>query len=159
MFSDDELMSRLVLKGGNALDLIHRVGARASVDIDLSMESDFALRSEREFKIALRGHCVKRSALKAIKSLTSDFRSSLRGLTADLADFWGGYSVEFKLIEINRYEEFKADVNALRRNAVQLGQGPKFSIDISKHEYTTGKAQLDLDGFAIFVYTRRGCRW
>ena len=35
----------------------------------------------------------------------------------------------------------------------QLGQGPKFSIDISKHEYTAGKREFELDGFSIFVYT------
>ncbi len=36
---------------------------------------------------------------------------------------------------------------------MQLGQGAKFLIDISKHEYTTGKTQFDLDGFVIFAYT------
>jgi Nucleotidyl transferase AbiEii toxin, Type IV TA system len=38
------------------------------------------------------------------------------------------------------------------RNPV-LGQRSVFSIDISKHEYTAGKTQVDLDGFAVFVYT------
>jgi Nucleotidyl transferase AbiEii toxin, Type IV TA system len=38
-------------------------------------------------------------------------------------------------------------------DAVQLGQGPKFSIDISKHEYTAGKTPFELDGFVVFVYT------
>jgi Nucleotidyl transferase AbiEii toxin, Type IV TA system len=74
-------------------------------------------------------------------------------LTADLGDFWGGYCVEFKLIELDLYEELKENVEALRRNAVQLGQRSVFSIDISKHEYTAGKTQVDLDGFAVFVYT------
>ena len=41
MFSDNILMERFVLKGGNALDLIHQVSVRASVDIDLSMDRDF----------------------------------------------------------------------------------------------------------------------
>ena len=74
-------------------------------------------------------------------------------LTADLEDFWGGYRVEFKLIQLDRYKELKENIEALRKNAVQLGQGSKFSIDISKHEYTTGKAQFEFDGFTIFVYT------
>src|SRR5260370_29581935 len=43
MFSDDTLMEKLVLKGGNALDLVHRIGGRASMDIDLSIDGeDFA---------------------------------------------------------------------------------------------------------------------
>ena len=34
MVSDDELMDILVLKGGNAIDLIYQVSGRASIDID-----------------------------------------------------------------------------------------------------------------------------
>jgi len=41
MFADDVLMNRLVLKGGNALDIIHKLGTRTSLDIDLSMPGDF----------------------------------------------------------------------------------------------------------------------
>jgi predicted nucleotidyltransferase component of viral defense system len=41
MFSDDDLMDMLVLKGGNVLDLIYEVSARSSIDIDLSMASEF----------------------------------------------------------------------------------------------------------------------
>src|SRR5262249_45700173 len=74
-------------------------------------------------------------------------------LTVDLQDFWGGYGVEFKLIESDRYKELGEDIDALRRNAVPLGQGTKFSIEISKYEYTAGKVQFDLDGYAVFVYT------
>jgi predicted nucleotidyltransferase component of viral defense system len=42
LFSDDELMNALVLKGGNALALVHKIGARASVDMDFSMEEPFS---------------------------------------------------------------------------------------------------------------------
>lgn len=31
--SDDELMEKLVLKGGNAIDLIYQVSGRASIDL------------------------------------------------------------------------------------------------------------------------------
>mgnify|MGYP001131491490 CR=1 FL=1 len=41
MFSDDDLMDMLVLKGGNVLDLIYGVAARSSIDIYLSMETEF----------------------------------------------------------------------------------------------------------------------
>jgi len=42
LFSDDELMEKLVLKGGNALDIVHNIGTRTSVDIDLSIPDDFS---------------------------------------------------------------------------------------------------------------------
>jgi len=41
MFSDDFLLEQFVLKGGNALDLIHGIGSRTSLDVDLSIENDF----------------------------------------------------------------------------------------------------------------------
>jgi len=41
MFSDDILLNQLVLKGGNALNLVYKFGARTSIDVDLSLESDF----------------------------------------------------------------------------------------------------------------------
>ena len=36
IFSDDDLFDLFVLKGGNAMDLIHKVSSRASVDLDFS---------------------------------------------------------------------------------------------------------------------------
>ena len=41
MFSDDELMERLVLKGGNALDIVYKASTRASADLDFSIDGDF----------------------------------------------------------------------------------------------------------------------
>jgi hypothetical protein len=41
MFSDDALMDQLVLKGGNAMALIHKLTSRESVDLDFSMQHDF----------------------------------------------------------------------------------------------------------------------
>jgi hypothetical protein len=153
MFSDDALMEQLVLKGGNALDIIYHVSARASVDVDLSIDGDFT----SEERLTLHGRIEKtlRDTFRPEGYQVFDVKLEERppGLTADLKDFWGGYSVEFKLIELNRYEELKGDLDALRKNAVQLGQGPKFSIDISKHEYVAGKEQFELDGFTVFVYT------
>ena len=41
MFSDDELMEMLVLKGGNALDIVYGVSLRASLDLDFSIPTEF----------------------------------------------------------------------------------------------------------------------
>jgi hypothetical protein len=153
MFSDDVLMERFVLKGGNALDLIHHVSARASVDVDLSIAGDFT----PDERLALLGRIetALRDTFRPEGYQVFDVRleDQPRGLTDDVADFWGGYSAEFKLVELDRYKELKEDIEALRRNALQLGQGSRFMIDISKHEYTAGKSRQELDGFVIFVYT------
>ena len=41
MFADDVLMEKLVLKGGNLLDLVYNISVRASIDLDLSIDGDF----------------------------------------------------------------------------------------------------------------------
>jgi len=41
LVSDDELVGTLVLKGGNALSLAHKLESRASFDLDFSMEGEF----------------------------------------------------------------------------------------------------------------------
>ncbi len=153
MFSDDALMDRLVLKGGNALDLIHQVSARASVNIDLSMDSDFTAGELSEVKKRMENALQATFRPEGLEVFDVRLDERPPKITADLVDFWGGYGIEFKLIESNRYKEFENDIEALRRNAIPLGQGTKFSIEISKHEYTIGKAEVDFDGYSVFVYT------
>ena len=48
-------------KGGNAMDLVHRIGAHASVDLDFSMKDDFdqvkaqgKVEQAKEFRVTLR---------------------------------------------------------------------------------------------------------
>jgi hypothetical protein len=100
MFSDDVLMERLVLKGGNALDIIHRISARASVDVDLSIDGDFT--SEERGALGGRIEKVLKDTFQPEGYQVFDVRLEDQppGLTADLKDFWGGYSVEFKLIKL-----------------------------------------------------------
>ena len=46
--SDDVLMERLVLKGGNALDIIYQLSDRSSLDLDFSMANDVGSAEELE---------------------------------------------------------------------------------------------------------------
>lgn len=41
MVKDDDLIDRLVLKGGNAIDLFYKISKRASIDIDFSINNEF----------------------------------------------------------------------------------------------------------------------
>lgn len=56
LFSDDDLMDIFVLKGGNALDIAHDINSRASVDIDISIESDFSQDELETVRKKLNGH-------------------------------------------------------------------------------------------------------
>ncbi len=150
LFSDDDLFDLLVLKGGNAMDIVHKVSSRASVDIDLSVDHNFNYDSvSRKLEKAIH------DGFAAKGYLAFDIKMTIKPgkMPHELASFWGGYLVEFKLISLARAAEIKHHLETMRREAIMLGQGSKFTIDISSHEYTEGKQSHDLDGYTIYVYS------
>ena len=70
-------------------------------------------------------------------------------------EFWGGYLVQFKIIETTSYEYLRFEPRALRVNALEVGPNHKrvFKISISKLEYCTSKRETDLDDYTIYVYS------
>jgi len=150
MFADDDLMDLLVLKGGNAIDMIYQVNARASVDLDFSTHDDLNYE-----KVAQQVHRSLRRTFELEGYLAFDITTRVRPgkMPEDLAAFWGGYLVEFKLISLERATELDHDSQRLQREAIRLGKGTKFTIDISRHEYVEGKQEQDLLGYQIFVYS------
>jgi hypothetical protein len=153
MFADDEMMELFVLKGGNALDIVHRVSTRASLDIDLSMESDFGPSKLDLFRPRLERSLKNTFQPEGFEILDLTIEERPEAVSPEVAKFWGGYRVEFKLIASEKYARFTNDAAALRRNAVMIGPRGKFQIDISKFEYCHGKQVEDLEGYQIFVYT------
>ena len=153
MFSDDMLMERLVLKGGNALDIIHGISKRASVDVDFSMADEVPKEEQAAFRDTIERVLAATFRPDGYEVFDVKMVEQPKGLTPDMAGFWGGYNIEFKVIERAKWDKFRLNLDDLRRNAIQFGQGGKFLIDISKFEYTTGKEPKDLDGYRIFVYS------
>ena len=74
-------------------------------------------------------------------------------LSEDMAPFWGGYGFEFKLISAELFNKHGPDLNSLRKHALNLGQGKKFLIDISRHEYVDHRLSMEFDGYVIYVYS------
>lgn len=150
MFSDDELIDLLVLKGGNAMEMVHRTNSRASVDLDFSTGEDL----DRD-AVQPRIERALRSVFEMEGYHAFDVKMAIRPgrMPDDLAAFWGGYLVEFKLISLDRAREVRHDSEILRREALRLGEGSRFTIDISRHEYVEGKQEFELDGYRIYVYT------
>jgi hypothetical protein len=150
LISDDFLFKNLVLKGGNAIALIHGYGARTSLDIDFSIENDF--------------ENVDDVRQRVIRALKAGFESE--GLVVFDEAFgprpaesrnetWGGYQLTFKLIHDTRYQALKDDIQRVRVSALSSGPGEKrtFTIDFSKYEYCGGKVELEIDHSPIYVYT------
>lgn len=155
MVSNDYLMERLVLKGGNALDLIYHIASRSSIDLDFSICDDF---SEDELKK------IEEIAARAITTTFNEahygtfditFQERPKRRRDDQPDFWGGYKIEFKVIEKERYEILKHDMRSLQRNAITIdeAQHRKIEIDISKFEYCGARTSTELDGYKVYVYS------
>jgi predicted nucleotidyltransferase component of viral defense system len=152
MFSDDTLFNQLVLKGGNALNLIYGIGTRSSLDVDLSLEGDFANPDESGYRILQA--LVDRLAEAGLTVFDQQF--SKRPARQNAGDEkWGGYEVEFKLTETEKFKLQKDDMDRVRRESLVIGEGQQrvFRVQISKYEYCQGKVERNLDDYSIYVYT------
>jgi len=151
---DDEFMETLILKGGNALSLGYGISDRASYDLDFSMEEDF---KEDLKHIEERLESLVESGFKNNGYAVLDFKLNSRPKNPklDLADFWGGYNLEFKLISQVEFDRYYPDHDKIRRSALALNpdNSTKLSIDISKYEYIgEHRVRKEFDGISYFVY-------
>lgn len=155
MFSDDDLMDMLVLKGGNVLDLIYGISARSSIDIDLSMESEFDVNKLDSIKVKIRK--VLEDTFQEAGYVVFDikFVETPQKITPDLKDFWGGYEIDFKVIEKTKYPDLEKNIDSLRRNALVVGPNnrKRFFIQISKFEFCDKKQEYDIEGYRIYLYS------
>lgn len=146
-------MEDLVLKGGNALDIVYGIGSRTSLDIDLSIAQDFLDLKDTERRI-FRSLADRFDAAGYVV-FDEKFEVRPRRRPEGLTEVWGGYAVEFKLIERQKFDSFKQDLSKLRRNATPVApnNSPTFKIEISKFEFVEAKEEVELDDFAIYVYS------
>ena len=153
LFSDDTLFEQIVLKGGNAMSLVHRISARTSLDLDFSLESDF----EHVADVQGRMERALADRFAPYGLVPFDLMLFPKPSNADEERHprWGGYRLEFKLVDEQRFQSLRSNLEKLRREASVVG--PKqlrvFTVDFSKWEYTAGKVRFDLDAYTIYVYT------
>jgi hypothetical protein len=154
MFSDDTLMEQVVLKGGNAMTLVYGLGHRSSLDIDLSIEGDFVDFEETGNRI----FNALRKRFDGLDYMVFDERFERRPAEGALTyeSKWGGYVAEFKLIEKRLYVHLKGELGAMRRDSIVTGPMQKrtFRVELSKHEFCEGKAEVELEDYTVYVYTR-----
>ncbi|MGL5279994.1 MAG: nucleotidyl transferase AbiEii/AbiGii toxin family protein [Cetobacterium sp.] len=151
LMKDDILMSGLVLKGGNALQLAYDITDRGSIDIDFSMEKDF---SELDYKRLNR--VISRllsEEFSLLNLIPIDVKLSEKPKNGSIPE-WKGYLLEFKLIEKIVDEKF-SDISAKRRNAlvIQDNHSTKYTVDISAYEYIESATKKEIDGIILRVYT------
>ncbi len=153
MFSKPVLGSRLVLKGGNLMDIVLNISTRSSMDVDFSIADEFSNVDDLKNQITEALTSVFNANNLNVFGIRAE--ENPRHVSQELKDFWGGYHIEFKIIESTRMEEFAADMESLRHNATVVGreQRRKFEIDISKYEYCDPKESTDVGGVEVFHYS------
>ena len=152
LFLNDSLADKLTLKGGSALDLVYNLTGRSSLDIDVALAEDFS--SSDLFEI-------EGTLLKTLNDLFNEENYTVFDLTftkrpkIESNPRWGGYLVEFKIMEgIYSEEEISKNLEKYRRcNSIPIGSSRKFKIDISKYEATHNATNSNYDGIEINVYS------
>jgi len=136
MVSDDYLMEKLVLKGGNALDLFYGISPRASLDLDFSMPDDFKSNELEGIKTKIENLLHDTFAREGFAIFDFKFLERPEHQRDSADPTWGGYGIEFKIISSEEFNKSK-DLDHLRRHAIEVDSdhGRKLEIDISKYEY------------------------
>jgi predicted nucleotidyltransferase component of viral defense system len=153
-FADDDFLDILVLKGGNALNIAYGVNDRASMDLDFSMSQDLGIKVE-EAKEKIKTSLERTFLEEGFITFDVNLYSTPGRIRPEYESFWGGYTVEFKVITKEQYEQLGGDLDSVRKNAVVFdnNQGKKMKIDISKYEFVEPKQGIELDGYTVYVYT------
>ncbi len=151
--ADDTLGELLVLKGGNALGIVHQIGDRASLDVDYSIEGDLddpeAVRQRIES--ALNAEFMRRGYHVFDVKLAA--RPNLQG-RENLRPTWGGWAVEFKLVTRDDWNRYATKPVKRAHVALDLdGDKKAFQIDISKYEYVEEAEVVDFEGYSLRVYS------
>jgi predicted nucleotidyltransferase component of viral defense system len=156
--SDEQLMVTLVLKGGNAIDILQNKHARSlsrsSYDIDFSIAGDFDEDME-----GIKGLIKKTISNTFLENglTVFDYKFFLKpsSVRPEVKDFWGGYNIEFKIILTKEYHRAQGGMERLRRSAIAIlpNNSPKIEIEISKYEYVKDKIEANVDGYLIYIYS------
>lgn len=128
------------------------MSTRSSIDLDFSIEGEID-----EAVLATRTENTPRSTFAEAGYVAFDInvRSVPHRLTGDLREFWGGFKIDFKVIEQSRYDASRGSVEQIRKKAIAIGKrgSTKFRIDISEHEYCKAKRQYQFEELLIYVHS------
>ena len=156
--SDDMLMETLVLKGGNAIDLLPgkkgKIVSRASYDIDFSMAEDFDDKLENIFS-RIKRTIETTFAERELIAFDFNFAQRPKVISDEVRDFWGGYYIDFKLITVADFRKYDGDIINIRKNSIPVKPdlSPRVDIEISKYEYVGEKIETRVDGHTIYMYS------
>lgn len=151
LMSDETLMHSLVLKGGNALQLVYEITNRGSIDIDFSVKKEF---TEREFeKMPILLDYILNQTFRNEGLVVFDVNFIKKPKTGTIPE-WRGYLLDFKVIESEKYDKLEKNIDEVRKRAIKVNdQSPRYVVDISAYEYVDSATTKEIDGIILRVYT------
>lgn len=156
MFSDNDLMEVFALKGGNALELVYKMNARASTDIDFSMRKEFneiGLVTDEDIRTRLETALNNTFSEEGLQAYDVKLISKPK-TNNELIPFFSGYELRFKIIAIEKYEIYKESRHHLDKHAEHNSESQRvFSIDLGRYEYCGDLEYKDLDFYQVTIYT------
>jgi hypothetical protein len=155
--SDDTLVETLVLKGGNAIDLAykHDKTYRTSYDLDYSIENGDFTEDEMHISKRIENTLVQTFLENNYEIIDYKFLHKPKKIQEVVADFWGGYKVEFKVLDKQIYDKYYGNIDKIRRESIAINHNNStvFELEFSKFEYIGQKREVNVDGYKIYVYT------
>ncbi|MEZ6009339.1 MAG: nucleotidyl transferase AbiEii/AbiGii toxin family protein [Planctomycetota bacterium] len=153
---DDYLHRELVLKGGNALDLVHGIGGRASLDLDYSMRGD--AEDQELLSRRILAALGTRLSTHGLRLFDGKFQRRPSTDSEERGPKWGGYTVEFKVIQEHKAKALLDEMNAMRREALSVTGHPqaerRFRVELSTYEHCDPIEDVPLEGgYVCRVYT------
>jgi predicted nucleotidyltransferase component of viral defense system len=155
LVSDDELMDLLVLKGGNALDLVYKIAERSSVDLDFSIRDSFEDTHLDSLEARIGELLTRAFGEEGYHAHDVKLTMRPRKMNPDVASFWGGYRIEFKIIASTHNALSRGNIDAVRRESLPIGpdMSTNFRIEISRFEHVPQVEPVYIDGYKVNVYT------
>lgn len=159
IFSNDELLNYLTLKGGAGL-LIASHLTRTTQDIDFSIKDDVILDKEKYMPI-FRKLLTDAFSEREYKIINFKFlptpkgKNFYRSSPIDSNDIiWGGYEIRFGIISNEQYDtKYKRFKLKGKKGMFEAIPEKEVEIDLSAGEYTEPRERRTLDGYVIYVYT------
>lgn len=149
--SDEILSNLLVFKGGNALEIVHNIGQRSSLDLDYSMPADYQDPAE----LGERIFAALTPRLESQGLVLFDEEFAPRPSNRETGAKWGGYTATFKLIPKQLYDQLGGNLTNIRIQSIPAGPTNRrtFRVEISAYEYCDGRLHVQIDGETALVYS------
>jgi predicted nucleotidyltransferase component of viral defense system len=152
IYSNDLLNDKLYLKGGQALRIVHGDKSRFSRDADFSTPE--SIDDPDIFFQALKTSL--KNEFSGLGYFVFDFKFSEKPKIkkAGTPDFWGGWAIEFKLIE-NSKNHLEAGRMSQQALVPEGAASSKIPIEISEYEFCGSIERLTVgNGVDIRAYSR-----